>query len=84
MPEKKSASLGENFSANFKPTPAPPAIISGIGFSAAQSLDEDKPRFIADLGDKEISDFALAPDGKAFAFTRGEWLHDAVLIDGLK
>ncbi|HXG82637.1 MAG TPA: winged helix-turn-helix domain-containing protein [Pyrinomonadaceae bacterium] len=50
----------------------------------AQSLDEDKPRFIADLGDKEIQDFALAPDGSAFAFTRGEWLHDAVLIDGLK
>jgi Tol biopolymer transport system component len=50
----------------------------------AQSLDEDKPRFIADLGDKEIPDFALAPDGSAFAFTRGEWLHDAVLIDGLK
>lgn len=50
----------------------------------AQSLDEDKPRFIADLGDKEIPGFALAPDGSAFAFTRGEWLHDAVLIDGLK
>lgn len=48
-----------------------------------QSLDGDQPRFVTDLGDKEIEDFALAPDG-SFAFTRGEWLHDAVLIDGLK
>lgn len=48
-----------------------------------QSLDTDQPRFIADLGDKEIEDFALAPDG-SFAFIRGERLHDAVLIDGLK
>ncbi|MDQ4120952.1 MAG: winged helix-turn-helix domain-containing protein [Acidobacteriota bacterium] len=49
-----------------------------------QSLDQDKPRFIADLGDKEIHDFALAPDGNGFAYVRGSWLHDAVLITGFK
>ncbi len=49
-----------------------------------QSLDGGKPRFVADLGDKQIEDFALAPDGENFAFIGGEWLHDAVLIDGLK
>jgi Tol biopolymer transport system component len=49
-----------------------------------QSLDEDQPRFIADLGSDEIGGFAVSPDGKSFAFIRGNWIHDAVLIDGLK
>lgn len=49
-----------------------------------QSLDEDQPRFVADLGDEKINDFALSPDGNGFAFVRGKWMHDAVLIDGLK
>jgi len=48
-----------------------------------QSMDEDRPRFVADLGDKEISDFAVAPDGDGFAYVRGEWLHNAVLISSL-
>ncbi|MGI8468460.1 MAG: DUF5050 domain-containing protein [Pyrinomonadaceae bacterium] len=50
----------------------------------SQSLDEDKPHFIADLGDKEIDDFALAPDSDGFAYIRGEWLRGAILINGLK
>ncbi|HVG37684.1 MAG TPA: winged helix-turn-helix domain-containing protein [Pyrinomonadaceae bacterium] len=49
-----------------------------------QSLDEDRPRFVADLGDKEVQDFAIAPDGDGFAYVRGEWLHNAVLISGFK
>lgn len=49
-----------------------------------QSLDEEQPRFAADLGDKQVEEFALAPDGNAFTFVRGEWLYNAVLIDGLK
>ncbi len=49
-----------------------------------QPLDEDRTRFVADLGDKQIHDFAVAPDGDGFAYVRGEWLHNAVLISGLK
>ncbi len=49
-----------------------------------QPPDEDRPRFVADLGDKRIRDFAFAPDGDGFAYVRGEWLRDAVLISGLQ
>jgi Tol biopolymer transport system component len=49
-----------------------------------QSLDNDNPRLIADLGNEEIEDFAVSPDGSNFAFIRGKWIHDAVLIEGLK
>ena len=48
-----------------------------------QTLDEDRPRFVADLGAKPIRNFAIAPDGDGFAYVRGEWLHNAVLISGL-
>lgn len=60
--------------------------ITAIGLQNSlwrQSLDSDKPRLIADLGNEEIADFALSPDG-SFAFIRGKWIHDAVLIEGLK
>jgi Tol biopolymer transport system component len=50
----------------------------------SQSLDNDNLRLIGDLGNEEIEDFALAPDGSNFAFIRGRWIHDAVLIEGLK
>jgi hypothetical protein len=36
------------------------------------------------LGDEEIANFAVAPDGMSFAFIRGRWIHDAVLNEGLK
>ncbi len=49
----------------------------------SQSINEQHPRFITDLGDKQIEQFDVAPDG-SFAYTRGEWLFDAILIDGLK
>jgi hypothetical protein len=49
-----------------------------------QSLDEEAVHFVADLGDEEISDFAVAPDETDFAIVRGKWIHDAVLIDGLR
>ena len=45
------------------------------------------PRKIADLSGEEISEgggFALSPDGKSFAVVQGGWLHDAVLLKGLK
>lgn len=47
-------------------------------------LDAGMPQKIADLGDEEISHFALAPDGKSFAIAQGGWKHDAVLLKGLK
>lgn len=51
-----------------------------------QPLDADAPRQIAVLGDKEISGFTLAvsPDGKTLGFTQGEWLHNVVLLKGLR
>jgi hypothetical protein len=38
----------------------------------------------ADLGSDEIEDLAVSPDGRTFAFIRGKWIHDAILIEGLK
>jgi eukaryotic-like serine/threonine-protein kinase len=47
----------------------------------------EAPRNIADLGDEpvvESSGLALSPDGKSFAVSQGGWLHDAVLLRGLR
>ena len=52
-----------------------------------QPLDNPIPKKIADLGDGEISEssgFAVSPDGKSFTVTQGGWLHNAVLLKGLK
>jgi Tol biopolymer transport system component len=49
-----------------------------------RSLTEQKPQLIAELGDDEIGEFAISPDGGTFGFVRGKWVHDAVLIEGLK
>lgn len=49
-----------------------------------QSLDETAPRMIADLGGDEVRDLAIMLDGKTYAFIRGKWLYDAVLISGLR
>ena len=51
-----------------------------------QPLNAKTPRQIAALGDEVLaaSGFALAPDGKSFAVAQGRWLHDAVLLKGLK
>ena len=49
-----------------------------------QSLDDAQPRHLADLGNKEVEYYSPAPDGSSYIFTRGEWLHNAVLIEGLK
>ena len=48
------------------------------------ALDSGKTEFVADLGGDLIDDFSLAPDGNGFAFIRGKWLHDVVLVKGLK
>lgn len=49
-----------------------------------QSLSENARRTISDLGGEEIRDLVMLPDGKSFAFVRGKWINDAVLITGLK
>ncbi len=58
----------------------------GHNFLWFQPLNADTPRQIAVLGDEVLaaSGFALAPDGKRFAVAQGRWLHDAVLLKGLK
>ncbi len=51
-----------------------------------QPLDAETPRQIATLGDEQMGDHSLSvsPDGKTFALVQGEWLHDAVLLKGLR
>ena len=50
-----------------------------------QSLDNNNPpQLIGNLGSDEIPHFALSSDDNTFAFIRGKYIHDAVLIEGLK
>ncbi|HYW73902.1 MAG TPA: winged helix-turn-helix domain-containing protein [Pyrinomonadaceae bacterium] len=61
--------------------------VSGKGDQKAlwqQPLDDGAPRLIANLGSDDVEELAVSPDGSSLAFTRGKWLHDAILIEGLK
>jgi Tol biopolymer transport system component/DNA-binding winged helix-turn-helix (wHTH) protein len=49
-----------------------------------QTLDGATPRLLAEMGSDDIEDLALSPDGRTFAFARGKWIHDAILIEGLR
>lgn len=49
-----------------------------------QSLNEGRARLTADFGSDEVRDLAIMPDGRSFAFVRGKWVNDAVLITGLR
>jgi hypothetical protein len=50
-----------------------------------QSLDNDSyPHLVGNLGSEKIAAFTLSADEKTFVFIRGRWLHEAVLIAGLK
>lgn len=49
-----------------------------------QSLSDERPVFVGDLGDDEVAHLAVSPDGTSIALIRGRWVHDAVLIEGLK
>jgi hypothetical protein len=62
------------------------SVTNGAGRSSLwqQPLDGAAARIIADLGSDEIDDLAVSPDGRTFAFIRGKWIHDAILIEGLK
>ena len=45
-----------------------------------QSLSEDKPKALFNLGNEDIMDCRLSPDGKSYVFIRGRWKHDAILM----
>jgi Tol biopolymer transport system component len=51
-----------------------------------QSIEENAPRQIAALGEEEVTILptAFSPDGKNLTFTQGQWLHDLVLLKGLR
>lgn len=52
-----------------------------------QPLDGSSPKKILDLNNQDfskVSSFAVSPDGKSFSVIQGNWLHDAVLLYGLK
>lgn len=49
-----------------------------------QSLDEERPRLIEDLGKDEVRSLAMMPDGTGYAIIRGKLIEDAVLVTGLK
>ncbi len=50
-----------------------------------QTLEKiEPPSKIADLGSKEVTSFAVSPDGKKILIVQGDWKHDAVLLKGLK
>ncbi len=50
-----------------------------------QSLNNDNPsRLIGNLGNDEIPYFALSADENTSTFIRGKFIHEAVLIEGLK
>jgi len=49
-----------------------------------QSLDAEDPTLVGELGNEEIAHLAVSPDGNSFAFIRGRWIHNAVLIEGLR
>lgn len=60
------------------------AVKGSQSFLWRQSLDQSKaPEQIANLGAEEFSGLALSPVDGSFAFIRGKWVHEAVLIEGL-
>lgn len=48
-----------------------------------QSLKHNGPERVADFGSEDINDLAISPDGY-LGFVRGQWIHGAVLIEGLR
>ena len=49
-----------------------------------QNLNQETPTKITDLGTDYTVEIAISPDSKQFAFTRGRWNYDSVLITGVK
>ncbi len=57
---------------------------NGRNFLWQQSIDEEKPRLIADLGGEEIKYLAISPADNTYGFVRGKWTFDVALLSGLK
>ncbi len=57
---------------------------NGRNYLWRQSLDEEKPHLVADLGGEEIRHFAVSPFDDTFAYIRGKWNFDVVLLQGLR
>jgi DNA-binding winged helix-turn-helix (wHTH) protein/Tol biopolymer transport system component len=49
-----------------------------------QPLNSEAPNVLSNLGNEEVMDCRLAPNGKNYVFIRGRWKHDAVLLSGSK
>ncbi len=49
-----------------------------------QSIESSSPQLIANIGSDDVTALALSLDQKKIAFIRGRWIHEAVLIEGLK
>ncbi len=49
-----------------------------------QDLTESEPKSLFNLGNQDLMDCKLLPNGKNYVFIRGSWKHDAVLLSGLK
>jgi Tol biopolymer transport system component len=49
-----------------------------------QPLDGRSPRRLTDFPDSLLHDFALSPDGKSLAWSRGPYTRDAILIQGFR
>jgi len=49
-----------------------------------QDLDGKPPKVLFNLGNEEIMDCQISPNGKNYVFIRGSWKHDAVLLSGLQ
>lgn len=47
-------------------------------------INGGEPRKIVDLGENHVESVSISPDGNSFAIVQGQWLHDAVLLKGLK
>jgi Tol biopolymer transport system component len=49
-----------------------------------QTISDNPPEFVADLGKEQIRDFSVSPDGQNFLVISGEWLRDVILFEGFK
>ncbi|MBC7898612.1 MAG: PD40 domain-containing protein [Saprospiraceae bacterium] len=49
-----------------------------------QSIDEQAPQLVDDLGGEEIRYFAVSQTDNIFSYIRGKWNYDVVLLTGLQ
>jgi WD40 repeat protein len=49
-----------------------------------QSLAEKTPKKIAELGNEEVTSFAVSPDGRTFATVQGVWKNNMILLRSVK